>query len=142
LPALQPQETTLTVIAPGGAPQLRRVKLQAGLPPQDFRMEPGKPIRLRIVDGAGKPIPNAYVSIVGWKGANSLSLNNPRLPKRDAKIPPRADGDGTWEWTWAPDEPVKLQVYANGFAFYQLEIAGGAPARTVTLNAEPRVTSR
>src|SRR5207247_1349426 len=47
LPALAPRETTLTVMAPGWAPQLRRVKLRDGLPPQDFRMEPGKPIRLR-----------------------------------------------------------------------------------------------
>jgi hypothetical protein len=53
LPALAPGETTLTVIAPGCAPRLRRIKLQAGLPPQDFRMATGKAIRLRIVDAAG-----------------------------------------------------------------------------------------
>jgi RNA polymerase sigma factor (sigma-70 family) len=142
LPPLRPRETTLTVIAPGWAPQLRHVRLQDGQPPQDFRMEPGKPIQLRIVDGAGKSIPNAYVDIVGWKGANSLSPNHPNLPKRDTKIPPRADGNGLWQWTWAPSDPVKLQIYAKGYAGYELEIAGGAPARTVTLNAEPPVTGR
>ena len=142
LPPLRPRETTLTVIASGWAPQLRRVKLQEGLPPQDFRMEPGKPIQLRIVDGAGKPIPNACVSSIEWKGANSLSPNSPKLPKGDAKIPPRADGDGIWKWTWAPGETVKLQIYANGFAASELEIAGGASVRTVTLNAKPRGTDR
>lgn len=139
LPPLPPRETLLTIITPGWAPQLRRIQVHEGLPPQDFRMEPGKPIRLRIVDGAGKPIPRAPVEIFEWKGADSLSTNNPNLPMRDTKIPRRAEENGIWEWTWAPGEPVKLQIEATGFAPYRLEIAGGAPIRTVILNAEPRV---
>ena len=92
LPALPLQETTITVIAPGWAPQLRRVNLQAGLTSQDFRMQAGKPIRLRIVDGTGKPVPRTYVSIIGWKGSKSLhSMHNPNHPKLpDTKIPARA----------------------------------------------------
>src|SRR5438067_2318913 len=49
LPALPPGQTTLTVLAAGWAPQLRRVNLQADLPPQDFRLAPGQPIRPRVV---------------------------------------------------------------------------------------------
>ena len=105
-------------------------------------METGKPIHLRIVDGAGKPIPHAYVRVTGWKEADSLSPNNPNVPWRDTKIPRRSDEKGVWEWTWAPGDPVKRQIYSNGFAAYNLEIAGGAPVRTVTLNAEPRVSDR
>lgn len=63
LPALPPGETTLTVIAHGWAPQLRKVSLRADLPQQDFRMAAGKPIRLRIVDAAGKPVPKAYFTL-------------------------------------------------------------------------------
>ena len=65
LPALPPRPTTLTVIVPGWAPQRRRVELRADLPPQDFRMGPGKPIRLRVVDPAGRPMPHAEVIITG-----------------------------------------------------------------------------
>jgi RNA polymerase sigma factor (sigma-70 family) len=144
LPALAPGETNLTVMAPGWAPQMRKVKLQAGLEPQDFRMEPGKPIRLLIVDAAGKPIPKAYVSIVGWKGSESIeSMHNPNHPKvPDTKIPRQSDADGKWEWLWAPDSPVKLQVALKGYPETELEIEGGAPLRTVTLAGALKITGR
>jgi protocatechuate 3,4-dioxygenase beta subunit len=139
LPPLAPTHTTLTVIAPGFSPQLRRVNLQSGMTSQDFRMEPGKPIRLRVVDAAGRPLANAGVSLSEWKGLNSLH-NSLSAKARDTKIPRQTSADGAWEWTWAPDDPVKLFVYSRGFAPVELEIAGGAPLRTVTLKPEHRVT--
>jgi uncharacterized GH25 family protein/thiol-disulfide isomerase/thioredoxin len=144
LPALAPGETSLTVMAPGWAPQFRKLNLQAGLPPQDFRMAPGKPIRLRIVDAAGKPVPNASISLVGWKGSQSIqSSHNPNHPKvPGTKIPSRTDAEGIWEWAWAPDDPVKLQIGAKGFAGAELERAGGAAEETVVLKPEHRVTGR
>jgi RNA polymerase sigma factor (sigma-70 family) len=144
LPALAPAQTTLTVIAPGWAPQLRKVTLRDGLPPQDFRMGPGKPIRLRVVDAAGKPVPGAYVQITGWKGSESLqSMHNPNHPRvPDTKIPGRANADGVWEWASAPDDPVTLQVSSKGFAAIELQVAGGAPERTVTLKGDHRITGR
>jgi uncharacterized GH25 family protein/thiol-disulfide isomerase/thioredoxin len=144
LPALPLGERTLTVIAPGWAPQMRRVDLKADLPPQNFRMAPGKPIELRFVDTAGKPIPNVSVSITEWKGSKSLqSMHNPNHPKvPDTKIPPRADKNGVWKWDSAPDDPVELETYMKGFASCELEIAGGAPPRTVTLKPAHRITGR
>jgi beta-lactamase regulating signal transducer with metallopeptidase domain/protocatechuate 3,4-dioxygenase beta subunit/thiol-disulfide isomerase/thioredoxin len=141
LPALAPPETTLTVVAPGWAPQMRRVNLQAELPPQDFHMEPGKPIRLRIVDAVGKAIPEAYISLREWKGKKSLH-NHDHPNVHDTKIPRRSDGDGLWEWTWAPDEPVKLSVGLKGFAPAEFAIGGGEPTRTVVLKGEHRITGR
>jgi len=144
LPAQPPGEKVLTVITPGWAPQLRHVNLQSGLPSQDFRMAPGKPIQLRIVDAAGKPIPRIYVNIEGWRGGKSLyNIRHPNI--LDSKIPGQADKNGIWEWTWAPDDPVKLNIYPyamKGFAPCELEIAGGAPPRTVTLKAEHLITGR
>jgi RNA polymerase sigma factor (sigma-70 family) len=144
LPALAPGQTTLTVIAPDWAPQLRRIQLEASLPPQDFRMAPGKPIRLRIVDAAGKPVRRAYVSILGWRGSKSLqSAHNPNHPGvPDTRIPRRANADGVLEWTSAPDDPVKLRVSSPGFLSRELEIAGGTAERTVVLKAEHRITGR
>ncbi len=142
LPPMPPGERTLTVIAADFAPQLRRVNLQANLPPQDFRMEPGKPIRLNLVDTADKPVPNAYVSVIGWKGSMSLQSIQQSRTMPDTKIPERADADGVWHWNSAPDEPVKLYINVEGFADRELEIAGGAPPRTVTLKPEHRITGR
>ena len=101
-------------------------------------MAAGKTIRLRIVDVAGKPIPKAYVSIAGWKGGKSLqSYHNPNYPQvPDPKIPRKCDGEGVWEWTWAPDDPVKLTINSEGFANSDVEIAGGPSERTVTLRAD------
>ena len=141
LPALPPQETTLTVIAPGWAPQMRRVKLTPGLPPQDFRLEPGKPLRLLIVDGDGKPMPRAQVQIAEWMGRKSLH-NHDHPNVRKTGIPRNADDNGVYEWSWAPDAPVKLQVGRMGFAYVPLEIGGGGATHTVVLKAEHRVAGR
>jgi thiol-disulfide isomerase/thioredoxin len=144
LPPLTAGETTLTVVATGWAPQMRHLRLQSGLAAQDFCLQPGKPIRLRFVDGNAKPIPDVYVSLREWKGKKSLlNQRNPNHPKvPDPKIPQRADGNGVWSWTWAPDDPVKLEISRREFAPCELQIAGGAPERTVTLKAEHRVAGR
>ena len=142
LPAMTPGERVLTVMAPGWAPQVRRIDLKAGLPPQDFRLTPGKPIQLRIVDAAGKPIPKAYVNVAGWRGYRSL-YNSTYPGLLDSKIPQRADENGVWEWTWAPDDPVNLEIYVHsgkGLAPCYLEIAGGTPPQTVTLKPDHRIT--
>jgi RNA polymerase sigma factor (sigma-70 family) len=144
LPALPPGQTSLTVIAPGWAPQLRIVNLQPGLLPQDFRLAAGKPITLRILDAAGNPVANAYVSIRGWKGRKSLqSDHNPNHPKvPDTKIPRRASAEGIWQWDSAPDDSVKLAIGMPGFAPHELEIAGGTPERTIVLKPDHRITGR
>ena len=141
LPALASQPTALTVIAPGWAPQERLVKVHPGLPAQDFRMERGKPVRLRVVDTAGKPVPNANVNIRGWKGRQALH-NHDHPNVRDTKIPRRTDSNGVWEWTWSPESPVELAISAVGFANQELQLAGGQPERTIALKSEHRVTGR
>ncbi|MBN2218468.1 MAG: carboxypeptidase regulatory-like domain-containing protein, partial [Pirellulales bacterium] len=147
LPALSPRETTLTVIAAGFAPQLRKVNLEADMPPQDFRMARGKPVELRLVDAQGKPFPEINVNIIEWKGSDSIETqHNPNHPKvPDTGIPRRTDKDGIWRWTSAPDDPVKLRIDSyptKGFAPMEMEVAGGDPPRTVTLKSEHRITGR
>jgi uncharacterized GH25 family protein len=123
---------------------MRKVNLQPGPSQQDFRMAAGKTIRLRIVDSAGKPVPNAYVGILGWKGSKSLqtshNLNHPKVP--DTKIPRQANAEGIWEWASAPDDAVKLQIGVQRYAYQELDIAGGSAERTIVLKAEHRITGR
>jgi protocatechuate 3,4-dioxygenase beta subunit len=138
MPALAPRQVTLMVMTPGWAPELRRINLQSGLPPQDFRLAPGRPIQLWIVDAANKPVPNASVRLIEWKG--SRAINNLIFSEIDTKIPRTANADGVWEWAWASGDPVKLHIGAKGLAAAELEIAGGPSARTVVLKAEHRIT--
>jgi hypothetical protein len=60
----------------------------------------------------------------------------------DTKIPRQANADGIWAWTSAPDDPVKLQVGLQGYAYQELEIAGGSAERTVVLKGDHRITGR
>lgn len=142
LRALQPRQTTITVVATGFAPELRRVNLQADLPSQDFRLQRGKPIRLRAVDPANKPVSHARISVQTLNGTRCF-LNLFEPPQGvDVKIPLRSDTDGTWEWSWAPTSAVGLQIGHEGFASSELTIGGGSPLQTVLLKAEHRITGR
>ncbi len=141
LPALAPHETSLTVIARDW-----RRSFAASISRPDFRRRTfgssqARPIRLQVVDTAGKPVRDAQVSIGGWRRLEALhNIAHPKV--RDNGIPRKTNADGVWEWTWAPDDSMKFEIYAEGFATLELEIAGGAPAHTVTLRAEHRVTGR
>ena len=142
LPVLGPQEISITAMASGLAPQLRKVKLEPGMSAQDFHMKAGKPIRLRIVDGADRPVPQASVSIVGWKGSQSIqSAHNPNHPKvPSTKIASQTNAEGLWEWASAPDEPVTLQITMKGATKAELVIAGGSSERTVPIKIAHRIT--
>jgi len=130
------------VRAEGWPPDMKKVTLSQDNAKVDFQLRPGKAICLRFVDPGGKPIPEVYVQIQQWRGVKSLyNMKHPNV--LDSKIPEKADENGVWDWTWAPDDPVKLYIYTyalKGFAPCDLEIAGGGEPRTITLKPEHRVT--
>jgi len=141
LPAMAAGKTALTVVAAGWAPQERVVDVKPGLPAQDFPLERGKPIRLRVVDSAGRPVSAGEVIIRGWKGRQAL--HNHHHPKvHDTKIPRGTDSNGNWEWTWAPNSPVQVTIGGKGFAYQELDIGPGDSGRTIALRAEHRVRGR
>ena len=79
----------LTVIAPGWAPKCHWVDLKPDLPEQPIRLERGKPIRVRVVDSSGKPVPEATVNVVEWK--DRPLIGETYYTSTSAK-------DGVWEW--------------------------------------------
>lgn len=140
LPALAPHGTTLTVIAPGWAPQERALDVRPGLAPQDISLAPGKTIRLHVLDEAGKPVPSAYVGVAEWQGKKAL--HNKRHPSvNDTQVPNRTDENGFYEWDWAPESPVKFSVRVSGSSA-ALVAAGGEPEQTVVLKGPHVVTGR
>ena len=144
LPAQPSKSTSLTVMAPGFAPQLRRIDLKKDLPPQNFQMEAGKLAEIRFVDASGKPIPHVSANLLNWKGSKSVfyqhNPNHPKVP--DTKVPNKADAEGVWRWPSAPEDPVTLEVYAKGYAGIEVSVAGGDPPKTVTLRSEHLITGR
>jgi len=140
LPALAPHETTLTVIAPGWAPQALPLDVRPGLAPQDIRLAPGKTIRLRVVDEAGNPVPKAYVSVAEWQ--EKKALHNKKHPSvHDTRVPNRADENGVYEWDWAPQSAVKFSVRGDGSSA-AVVAAGGELEQTVVLKGPHVVTGR
>ena len=144
MPALPPGPMSVTVMAEGFAPDLKKITIKQEHLKVDFKLEAGKVMCLKFVDNAGKPIPGVHVQIAEWRGGKSLyNIKHPNV--LDTKIPEKADKNGIWQWNWAPGDPVKLHIYSyplKGFAPCDLEIAGGAPPRTITLKPECRITGR
>jgi len=78
-------------------------------PVVDFAMKPaGKPVTIKIVDKAGKPIKGFILAIERW--------GDHRMPGDDlltGKGRPRTDENGRWTWIEAPEEPVEFDMFLN-----------------------------
>jgi hypothetical protein len=117
-PPLRPAPTTLTVVAEGWAPDMKKVGVSRDNPSFDFQLQRGAKMKFIFVDRDGNPIPEVYVSIAGWRDAKSL-YNHKHPNVVDSKIPRQADKDGIYEWTWAPKDQVTYQFYAEGLPHQQ-----------------------
>jgi hypothetical protein len=113
-PPLPPMPMTVTAIAPGWAPELKKITITEQNPPVDFQLQPGKTLRLRFVDDAGKPLPEVSVGIEGWRGGKSL-YNHKHPNVLDTSIPVQADKSGVYQWSWAPADPVTYSFWKEGY---------------------------
>jgi thiol-disulfide isomerase/thioredoxin/uncharacterized GH25 family protein len=142
LPPLPRGELTVTVVAEGWMPALRKVDVQPGLKPVDFRLGPGKALRVRFVDREGKPLPRVYVAIDKWRGGESLyNIRHPNvLP---TKIPLNADDAGLNRWSWAPADVVSYRCSKEGgYAELQIDLVANGREQTVTLPKLLRISGR
>ncbi|MGL4549713.1 MAG: carboxypeptidase-like regulatory domain-containing protein, partial [Gemmataceae bacterium] len=140
LPTLKPGRHPITVVAVGHMPQRREVEAAAGPRREDFRLEPGKRLRVRVTDEDGKPV-RASFSIDFWRGTKSLyTTRHPDvLPTH---IPDRTNAEGLYEWSWAPADAVKYHVLAEGFLRNTFTLTAGDGVQTVTLRRVRTVAGR
>jgi hypothetical protein len=113
-PPLPPAPLNVTVMAEGWMPELRKIEIVEDNPPVDFQLNPGRKLRIKFVDEEGKPIPEVGIGIAGWRGIKSL-YNHKHSNVLDAKIPDKADENGVYEWTWAPDDWVEYNFWKEGY---------------------------
>ncbi|MHB1037353.1 MAG: carboxypeptidase regulatory-like domain-containing protein [Pirellulales bacterium] len=104
--SLAPGETLLTVVSPGLAPALSRIKVQPGMNPVDSRLEKGKTLRVRVVDKSGKPLEGIDVAPDTWRAQNTV---------RGLGVGGKTDRGGRWTWTWAPSDAVGMRISKTGF---------------------------
>lgn len=125
LPPLPLGPMRLTIVAKGWMPEMRMLQITRANPPVDFRLKPGKTLRVRVVDERGNPVSHAWFGVDEWRGAKSL-FNELHPNVKDSKIPRGSNNQGIYEWTWAPDDAVKFTISA----------AGNSIAREVSFTAD------
>jgi hypothetical protein len=82
----------------------------------DFKLWPGKTLKLRFVDESDKAVPEVYVGIQSWRDSRSL-YNNQHPNVIDSKIPVKANKNGVYVWTWAPDDSVEYYFSKEGYRY-------------------------
>ncbi len=136
LPPSPPMTMTVTVIAEGWMPSLKKVTITRENPKVDFPLKRGNTLRVRFVDSSDKPIPGVGVGIERWRGCKSLyNVKHPIV--LETHIPTQAGKDGVYEWTWAPDDEVQYRFYKEGYRTITSKplVAGGAE-HTITLTPD------
>ena len=132
---------TITVVAKGWRPALRKVEIAPEMKPFDFRLEPGRDLRLRFVDPSGVPVPSVYVSIDKWRRGESLyNMRHPNV--LDTQIPNRADDAGLYRWDWAPDDAVAYRISKPGYAEQTLDLTADGKEQALTLPKVLRISGK
>lgn len=116
LPPREIGPLTVTVIARGWSPDQKTLDLSPANSTVDFNLKAGKTARIKFVDFAGAAVPKVAVGIEKWRGNKAL-YNHKHPNVLDTGIPIRADDNGIYEWTWAPDDEVVYIFAAEGYAY-------------------------
>ncbi len=133
LPPMQPMAMTVTAVAEGWMPDLKKTTIARENSKLDFQLKRGNNLLLRFVDSVGKPIPEVAVEIQGWRGCKSLyNVKHPIV--LETQIPRLAGKDGVYEWAWAPDDAVQYQFYKEGYKGISKSIVAGDVERVIQLD--------
>jgi hypothetical protein len=94
-------DVVLTAEARGCAPEM--TELTMGSQKQSITIRMSKPHRItgKVVNGAGKPVPNASLYLQNWRGKNTINANF------------TTDAGGNFHWNQAPADPVTFSVSAR-----------------------------
>ena len=123
---------TLTVQADGFASALRRLADTPEIPPQAIRLLPRKPLRGRVVDSQGRPIPGALVTPTWGRGNGKFDWEA------------RTDAEGRFQWFEAPAAgTIRIDVSKPHFRQIQdRQIAAGAEDIALTLHRPQHLHGR
>ncbi len=114
----QPGTFEIVVTAPTYAPDLKQIDIRDGLPDVDFKLEPGKTIRVLVTDKDGKPVPKSRIFFQHWRGdSHAVELG---------KMLTYTDDQGVWEWDSAPTDAIVADICpANGMQIPNQTLIGG-----------------
>ncbi|MHB8521902.1 MAG: protein-disulfide reductase DsbD domain-containing protein [Limisphaerales bacterium] len=98
------------------APALLPIEVTRGMPPLEIRLANGAPLRIRIVDEAGVPIPGARGTVDEWPSSTDASASGPTT---DRWAYPgwewHTDAAGRFVWSNAPPQAAAWTFSKGGF---------------------------
>ena len=103
-PHVRPGKLTVQVKAKGHAPEIKPLDAIDMAGHLTVKLGRPRPMTGRVIDSAGKPIPDAFVNVDTWRGYRSLGV----FLKTDAL--------GRFRWDDAPPEKFLINVSQAGFA--------------------------
>ncbi len=141
------RKTFVVGSAPGFASFWTETKVLPDAKPIELTLPPAKPLVLKIVDTAGKPIRNAYAWLNSWGPFQSYG---PLLSSflRDEKnwsasIILPVDDEGVWTWNDAPFGPFAITIEAPGHMGQRaVDVEGGMEPKTITLAYSLEITGK
>ena len=117
LPNRDPHQLMLRANGPGFALNPVVVDIRPGMPEVRIIMSPTIPLRVRLVDENGKPIPKAQMgpvgSELGWRGKSS--------------------DDGRIAWNEAPNGPLTYEIFKETYGPVRKKLTPDRTEQTVTL---------
>lgn len=100
---LAPGTWHLVAWSPEGAPIARELEIGTAISSVDLRLGHPRPLRLRLIDPEGEPIAGAFVNVGNWGRYRLLGIIR------------WTDAGGRASWDAAPDDPIRLNISANGY---------------------------
>jgi beta-lactamase regulating signal transducer with metallopeptidase domain/thiol-disulfide isomerase/thioredoxin len=127
----RPGKLAVLAKASGRAPGLVAVTAGPTTEPVELRLEPGRLLQGRVVDGDGKPIEGAFVNVDSWRGYRCLGVYLVN------------DRDGRFRWGDAPPDEVRLNVDKTGTKGIRLrDVVAASKEIVFTLAPSIQITGR
>jgi RNA polymerase sigma factor (sigma-70 family) len=103
LTRLNPGTNGITVVASGFAPERTSVNVTPEAAPVHVQLKPGNLLRVKVVDENQSAVPDATVALFRWRDRSAYSWRA------------NTDGRGYVEWTDAPADAMKFDVFKSGY---------------------------
>ncbi len=138
----EPREYIVAADAEGFVPGWKRITVEKDRLTADLQLVNGKPVRVRVIDHKGKPMPGVRVGFtisLSDKNAGLIFLDYEREPKLWLK---RTDVDGRWSTNWIPDDKIRLNIEREGYLRSSPTLAPGEGEKVIMLEPGICVSGR
>jgi WD40 repeat protein/beta-lactamase regulating signal transducer with metallopeptidase domain/uncharacterized GH25 family protein/glutathione peroxidase-family protein len=132
-----PGDYIVAAAADGVVPSWKTIAVDKDRQTVDLQLHKGEPVRVRVVDPQGKPMPAVRVSFAvaaSDKNAGLLFLDHERERKHWLRD---TDAEGRWSTNWIPKDQLRLFAAREGYVRANMRLTPDASETVITL--EPAI---